>query len=81
MSQEANNLALLKACLSRSGTNTQNMLGILNSFESRLQRLENTIVPVYNETENLRRRQESILCLVSVVCFKRYEPVTKGAPA
>jgi len=49
------------------------MLGILNSFESRLQRLENTIVPVYNETENLRRRQESILCLVSVVCLKRYD--------
>jgi len=38
------------------------MLGILNSFENRLQKLESTIEPVYNETEMLRRRQESILC-------------------
>lgn len=63
--QEANNLAMLKDCLSRCSANSQNMLGILTSFESRLQRLESTIVPVYNETENLRRRQESILYLPS----------------
>ncbi|KAK7469684.1 hypothetical protein BaRGS_00036313 [Batillaria attramentaria] len=60
LEKEANNLAMLKDCLSRSSSNTQNMLGILTSFESRLQRLESTIVPVYNETENLRRRQENI---------------------
>ncbi|KAL8579445.1 hypothetical protein ACOMHN_026810 [Nucella lapillus] len=60
LQKEANNLAMLKDCLSRSSTNTQNMLGILTSFESRLQHLESTIVPVYNETENLRRRQENI---------------------
>ena len=52
---------MLKECLKKSSNNTQNMLGILTSFENRLQRLENTIVPVYKETENLRRRQESIL--------------------
>lgn len=33
---------------------------ILNSFELRLSKLEETILPVYNETENLRRRQYSI---------------------
>uniref|UniRef100_A0A0B6Z8K7 Exocyst complex component 7 n=1 Tax=Arion vulgaris TaxID=1028688 RepID=A0A0B6Z8K7_9EUPU len=36
------------------------MVSILNSFEDRLQNLEKTIVPVYSETENLRRRQENI---------------------
>ncbi|KAK7112146.1 exocyst complex component 7-like [Littorina saxatilis] len=60
LEKESNNLALLKDCLNRSGTNTQSMLGILNSFESRLKHMESTIVPVYNETENLRRRQENI---------------------
>ncbi|XP_025081121.1 exocyst complex component 7-like [Pomacea canaliculata] len=60
LDKEANNLAMLKDCLSRCSANSQNMLGILTSFESRLQRLESTIVPVYNETENLRRRQENI---------------------
>jgi exocyst complex protein 7 len=54
------NLSLLRDALKKSNTNTENMLGILTSFEGRLRRLEQTIVPVYNETENLRRRQESI---------------------
>jgi exocyst complex protein 7 len=47
--------------MNKSRTNTHSMLGILNSFENRLQKLESTIEPVYNETEMLRRRQESIL--------------------
>lgn len=37
------------------------MVGILNSFEERLSRLEETILPVYNETGNLQRRQQSKL--------------------
>lgn len=41
------------------------MLTILQSFENRLRKLENTVEPVYNETEMLRRRQESILQLAS----------------
>ena len=48
--------------MNKSRTNTHSMLGILNSFENRLQKLDSTIEPVYNETEMLRRRQESILC-------------------
>uniref|UniRef100_A0A8W8LPW8 Exocyst complex component 7 n=3 Tax=Magallana gigas TaxID=29159 RepID=A0A8W8LPW8_MAGGI len=36
------------------------MLTILQSFENRLRKLENTVEPVYNETEMLRRRQENI---------------------
>jgi len=61
--QELSNLTLLKDSLKKSNTNTENMLGILSSFETRLRKLEQTIVPVYKETENLRRRQESILNL------------------
>lgn len=60
LEKEMYNLSVLKESLNKSNTNTQNMLSILNSFETRLRKLENTIVPVYQETENLRRRQENI---------------------
>ncbi|XP_055876653.1 exocyst complex component 7-like isoform X1 [Biomphalaria glabrata] len=60
LEKEENNLALLRQCLTRYDTNTTSMIGILNSFEERLENLEKTIIPVYNETENLRRRQENI---------------------
>lgn len=60
LQKEMNNLSLLKDTLKKSNTNTENMLGILSTFETRLRKLENTIVPVYNETENLRRRQENV---------------------
>ena len=59
--QEMDNVALLKESLGRSENMTQNMLGILNTFESRLSRLEETIIPIYQETGNLQRRHESIL--------------------
>jgi len=36
------------------------MVSILNSFEERLSKLEATILPVYQETDNLRRQQENI---------------------
>merc|ERR550519_1960896 len=36
------------------------MVEILTSFEQRLARLEETILPVYQETGNLQRRQENI---------------------
>lgn len=55
----------LNEALNKSNTNTTNMLTILQSFENRLRKLENTVEPVYNETEMLRRRQESILQLAS----------------
>lgn len=32
---------------------------ILTKFDDRLQRLEQTILPVYNETEHLQQRQKS----------------------
>ncbi|XP_050394156.1 exocyst complex component 7 [Patella vulgata] len=60
LEKEMHNMTLLKDSLKKSSTNTNNMLSILTSFENRLKHLESTIVPVYNETENLRRRQENI---------------------
>ena len=60
LEKEKHNLAILKDAMNKSRTNTHSMLGILNSFENRLQKLESTIEPVYNETEMLRRRQENI---------------------
>lgn len=59
MFQELNNLNLLKERATKSSQLTKGMVGILNSFEHRLARLEETILPVYNETGNLQRRQES----------------------
>ncbi|XP_062575861.1 exocyst complex component 7-like [Saccostrea cucullata] len=60
LEREKNNLLNLKEALNKSNTNTNNMLTILQSFENRLRKLENTVEPVYNETEMLRRRQEHI---------------------
>lgn len=37
------------------------MVGMLSSFEDRLARLEDTILPVYHETESLQRCQQSNL--------------------
>lgn len=58
--KENENLSLLKERISKSSYLTQSMDKILNSFELRLSKLEETILPVYNETENLRRRQYNI---------------------
>jgi len=55
------NLAILQDSLKRSDAMTKNMLSILDSFESRLGKLEETIIPIYQETGNLQRRHESIL--------------------
>ncbi|XP_071107371.1 exocyst complex component 7-like [Haliotis cracherodii] len=88
LEKETTNLSTLRESLKKSSTNTQNMLGILTSFESRLQRLEDTIVPVYNETENLRRRQENIEKTLHTVdnvlgyyhAAKDVEPVIREGP-
>ena len=61
--QEMDNMGALKEALSRSDNMTHNMLGILDNFEKRLGRLEETIIPIYQETGNLQRRHESILTI------------------
>lgn len=60
LEQETSNLNLLKETLQRSSKLSQGMTSILTSFEDRLAKLEQTILPVYNETENLQQRQENI---------------------
>ena len=67
--QEEENLEILKDSLARSDTMTQNMLHILNTFENRLSKLEETIIPIYQETGNLQRRHESILAKLVIQCI------------
>nr|CAD7449343.1 unnamed protein product [Timema bartmani] len=64
--QELSNLNLLKERVDKSSQLTKGMVVILSTFEHRLARLEETILPVYNETGNLQRRQESILDRLAV---------------
>lgn len=67
--QEIENLTFIKDSLSRSDHMTQQMLGILDAFGQRLSRLEETIMPIYEKTESLQRKHESILSHVSLrVC-------------
>ena len=57
---EKENLAWLKEQCAESERLTSGMVEILESFEVRLGKLEETILPVYQETGNLQRRQENI---------------------
>ena len=65
--QETENLSLLKESLAKSERMKESMLAILNSFEKRLTKLEDTIMPIYQETGNLQRRHES-MCFDKMVC-------------
>ncbi|XP_028406524.1 exocyst complex component 7-like [Dendronephthya gigantea] len=60
LSKEQANLSFLKESLTKSEQLTQNMLGILSSFDSRLSKLEGNILPVHRETVDLQRRQKNI---------------------
>ncbi|CAH0389782.1 unnamed protein product [Bemisia tabaci] len=60
LEKETKNLALLKEQMERSSQITKGMVSILSSFENRLSKLEITIMPIYNETGNLQRRQQNI---------------------
>lgn len=67
--QEQENLVILKERIAKSSQLTKGMDRILNSFEQRLSKLEETILPVYNETENLRRCQHSILLYALIILY------------
>ncbi|KAG1684835.1 Exocyst complex component 7 [Nymphon striatum] len=81
-------LKLLEETLSRSTQLTDGMVGILTSFEDRLMKLEQTILPVYQETGNLQRRQENIEKTLSsldhVIAYhnvgKQVENIIKDGP-
>eukprot|EP00058_Branchiostoma_floridae_P021667 XP_002607157.1 hypothetical protein BRAFLDRAFT_113774 [Branchiostoma floridae] len=57
---ETQKLAFLKDSLNKSNQLTENMVSILESFSSRLHKLEDTIVPVHRDTKNLQKLQDNI---------------------
>lgn len=88
LKKEAENLSLLKESLAKSERMKESMLAILNSFEKRLTKLEDTIMPIYQETGNLQRRHENIeqtiTCLDQAIGYynvaEEVEPVMKDGP-
>ncbi|XP_017042635.1 exocyst complex component 7 [Drosophila ficusphila] len=71
LEKEANNLALLKDRVDKYHDLSNQMSSILTVFEKRLGNLEQTILPVYHETEQLQNRQKNLEatlnCLESVL--------------
>uniref|UniRef100_A0A8B9FBP3 Exocyst complex component 7 n=1 Tax=Amazona collaria TaxID=241587 RepID=A0A8B9FBP3_9PSIT len=86
--QEELTLSFIKDSLEKSDQLTKNMVAILSSFESRLMKLENSIIPVYKQTENLQRLQENVektlSCLDHVISYyhvaKDTEKIIKEGP-
>ena len=86
---EEESVAWLTEKIKHSSDLTSTMTNVLNSFEERLTKLEATILPVYQETENLQRRQENIdktlEALDHVIDFynvsKEVENVVKAGPS
>ncbi|EAT38259.1 AAEL009832-PA [Aedes aegypti] len=60
LEKERTNQALLKDRVEKYSELTQSMSKILNSFEQRLGKLEQTILPVYNVTKNLQKQQQNL---------------------
>lgn len=67
LEKEQANLTLLQDRLSKSGQLTKGIGSILNTFEQRLSRLEETILPAYNDTENLQITQCNIECTLQLL--------------
>lgn len=60
LEEEKASIQWLKESLQKSDNLANNMLNILTSFEDRLCKLEDTILPVHKETTDLQRRQENV---------------------
>ncbi|XP_063816628.1 exocyst complex component 7 isoform X3 [Pseudophryne corroboree] len=73
LKQEEEMLTFIKESLDKSDQLTNNMVSILSSFESRLMKLENSIIPVHKQTETLQRLQENVestlSCLDHVISY------------
>ncbi|NXH15978.1 EXOC7 protein, partial [Bucco capensis] len=88
LKQEEETLTFIKESLEKSDQLTKNMVSILSSFESRLMKLENSIIPVHKQTENLQRLQENVektlSCLDHVISYyhvaKDTEKIIKEGP-
>lgn len=59
--QERQNLDALREQMQRNSQLSDKMVDILTSFESRLGRLQQTILPIYNEMENLQLKKTSMI--------------------
>ncbi|XP_065419495.1 exocyst complex component 7 isoform X13 [Chrysemys picta bellii] len=88
LKQEEETLSFIRESLEKSDQLTKNMVSILSSFESRLMKLENSIIPVHKQTENLQRLQENVektlSCLDHVISYyhvaKDTEKIIKEGP-
>ncbi|XP_042305325.1 exocyst complex component 7 isoform X20 [Sceloporus undulatus] len=88
LKQEEETLFFIRESLEKSDQLTKNMVSILSSFESRLMKLENSIIPVHKQTENLQRLQENVektlFCLDHVISYyhvaKDTEKIIKEGP-
>ncbi|KAM3848986.1 exocyst complex component 7 isoform 7-T7 [Vipera latastei] len=73
LKQEEETLSFIRESLEKSDHLTRNMVSILSSFESRLMKLENSIIPVHKQTENLQRLQENVektlFCLDHIISY------------
>ncbi|XP_072846603.1 exocyst complex component 7 isoform X3 [Pogona vitticeps] len=73
LKQEEETLSFIRESLEKSDQLTKNMVSILSSFESRLMKLENSIIPVHKQTVNLQRLQENVektlFCLDHVISY------------
>ena len=59
--QETVHLDALNKALEKSKNITGGMLTVIGTLENRLDKLEDTIVPIYKQTAALQKRRESIL--------------------
>ncbi|XP_015675189.1 exocyst complex component 7 isoform X1 [Protobothrops mucrosquamatus] len=88
LKQEEETLSFIRESLEKSDHLTRNMVSILSSFESRLMKLENSIIPVHKQTENLQRLQENVektlFCLDHIISYyhvaKDTEKIIKEGP-
>ncbi|XP_063149106.1 exocyst complex component 7 isoform X2 [Candoia aspera] len=73
LKQEEETLSFIRESLEKSDQLTKNMVSILSSFERRLMKLENSIIPVHKQTENLQRLQENVektlFCLDHIISY------------
>ena len=67
LNAEMGRLDNLKSALKHSNQMTENMMDILSSFDSRLKRLEDTIMPVYQESGQLQKRHENIEITLNIL--------------
>lgn len=60
LEQESGSVSLLKSRVEKYHDLSSSMSTILTKFEQRLGKLEQTILPVYNQTEHLQKRQKNL---------------------